>query len=131
MMFINGLVTILVFQTLLTNEHQWTDATHLNGHYHMSIPNDGYQYVFHIDWSDYFHQYLVTVIGQPLAWATARMNMVNETTVNLICDTGMSSLGTITYVNDMPSICAWSMSTEFTCWNRLLSNVTRIHVINM
>ncbi|CAF1342632.1 unnamed protein product [Rotaria sordida] len=38
--------------------------------------------------------------------------------------------GIIKYPTDLPSIC-WPTSKDFTCWNHLLSNITRIHVIHM
>ena len=129
-MFVGFVCSVLTFSAFLLTGNVCGDAPHLNGYYHMQIPNNGYQYVFFIDWSHSLNRYLVTVTGQPLAWATATLNIVDETTVDLICDNGDSFTGTIKYPTDLPSIC-WPVSSEFTCWNRLLSNVTRIHVINM
>lgn len=106
------------------------DTLQLNGNYYMPIPGDGNQYVFNIDWSQSLNRYLVTVVGQSLAWATATLNIVNQTTVSLVCDNGDVLPGTIHYPTDLPSIC-WPTTKDFTCWNRLLSNITRIHIINM
>jgi hypothetical protein len=54
---------------------------------------------------------------------------INNTTVTLVCDNGEMISGIISYPTDLPSIC-WPTSKELTCWNRLLSNISRIHVIN-
>jgi hypothetical protein len=110
--------------------HIQGESPHLNGYYHMLIPGNGNQYVFFIDWSPSLSRYLVTVTGAPLAWATATLDTVNDTGVALTCDTGDLLSGTIEYRLDLPSIC-WPGLQVFPCWNRLLSNITRIHVINM
>jgi hypothetical protein len=130
-MFIQALVmTALIVQTLCIGQSVVADTPPLNGYYHMMIPNNDNQYVFNVDWSHNLQRYVVTVTGQSLAWATARLDIVNETSVSLLADNGFSLPGTIEYQADQPSIC-WPTTKDFTCWNRLLSNITRIHVINM
>jgi hypothetical protein len=129
-MLLGFILVSLFLPAFLAKEHVAADTLHLNGYYHMSIPDNGYQYVFYIDWSYYLERYVVTVTGQPLAWATATLEIVNDTAVNLVSDNGDTILGIIKYSTDLPSIC-WPTTSDFTCWNRLLSNVTRIHVINM
>ena len=129
-MFFGVLFVIIAFLAVLSHDKVVIGTYPLSGDYYMLIPGNGNQYVFNIDWSPSFDRYLVTVTGQTLAWATATLNMINDTTVNLICDSGDSLVGTISYPTDLPSIC-WPTSNEFKCWNRLLSNITRIHVINM
>lgn len=121
---------LLLCSTLSANGPQTEAAVHLNGNYHMILPNDGAQYVFAINWSDYLNRYVVVVTGQTVAWATATLEVINATAVNLVCDNGNTLVGVISYNQDLPSIC-WPTSAEYTCWNRLLSNVSRIHVINM
>ena len=129
-MFLGFLLVSLFLPAFFAKEHVAADTLHLNGYYHMSIPNNGYQYVFYIDWSNYLERYVVTVTGQPLAWATATLEIVNDTAINLVSDNGITLPGIIKYSTDLPTIC-WPTSSDLTCWNRLLSNVTRIHVINM
>jgi hypothetical protein len=129
-MFASILFTTIAFLTVSVHNTVAADFPHLEGFYNMHIPGDGNQYVFNIDWSHSLNRYLVTVTGQSLAWATATLNIVNDTSVNLVCDNGAILPGTINYPTDLPSIC-WPMHKDFTCWNRLLSNITRIHVINM
>jgi hypothetical protein len=129
-MFVGILLTTISFLTLSAHNKVVADTPHLNGFYHMLIPDNGNQYVFNIDWSHSFNRYLVTVTGQSLAWATATLNILNDTSVNLVCDNGDILPGIIKYPTDLPSIC-WPTSKDLTCWNRLLSNITRIHVINM
>ncbi len=128
-MFIGALFSIILFLTVSAKDKIDADILNLNGYYYMSLGNDD-QYVFNIDWSNTFNRYLVVVTGQSLAWATARLDFINDTAVNLVCDNGDSHLGIITYPTDLPSIC-WPTFKDFNCWNRLLSNITRIHVINM
>ena len=101
----------------------------LDGSYHMSMEVRS-QYVFDIEFSQALNQYLVVATAQSLGWATARLNFINDTAVNLTCDDGDVFTGIISYPTDLPSIC-WPGVQDFVCWNRLLSNITRIHVINM
>ncbi|CAF1051516.1 unnamed protein product [Rotaria sordida] len=129
-MFIAILFSIITCLRVSANDKIVVDKLHLNGYYHMPIPNNDNQYVFNIDWSYSLNRYVVTVTGQTLAWATATLNIINDTSVNLVCDNGISLPGVIKYSTDLPSIC-WLTSKDFTCWNRLLSNITRIHVIHM
>lgn len=96
----------------------------------MSIPDNGYQYVFNIDWSNPLNTYIVTLTGQPLSWATATLDIINDNTVTLTADDGSILSGNIEFNGDLPSIC-WPKTSEFSCWNQLLSNISRIHVINM
>ena len=129
-MLIRLILPVLLVLIVSAKEKLSADVPDLNGYYYMSIPKNGNQYVFNIGWSNTFNQYLVVVTGQALAWATARLNFINDTAVNLVCDNGDVLEGIISYPTDLPSIC-WPTFKEFACWNRLLSNVTRIHVINM
>jgi hypothetical protein len=129
-MFAGFIFIVISLLAVSANEKIVGDTPHLNGYFHMPIPGSGNQYVFFIDWSHSFNRYVVTVTGQSLAWATATLSMVNDTAVNLVCDNGVNLPGVIQYKTDLPSIC-WPTSKDFTCWNRLLSNITRIHVINM
>ena len=129
-MFIRLVLSVVLVLTVAAKRKVVDAVPNLNGYYRMSVPGNGNQFVFNIDWSDTFNQYLVVVTGQPLAWATARLQIVNDTAVNLVCDNGVTLSGVISYPTDLPSIC-WPTFKDFTCWNRLLSNVSRIHVINM
>ena len=129
-MFVGILFTTIAFLTVSVHDTVVADRPHLNGFYYMPIPNSGNQFVFNIDWSHSLNRYMVTVTGQLVPWATATINVVNDTSVTLIGDNGDIWPGTINYPTDLPSIC-WPTYKDFTCWNRLLSNVTRIHVINM
>jgi len=128
-MFIGVLFPVILFLTVSAKDKIGADVPNLNGYYYMSLGTDD-QYVFNIDWSHTFNRYLVVATGQSLAWATAKLEFINDTTVNLLCDNGEIHQGIITYPKDLPSIC-WPTFTAFNCWNRLLSNITRIHVINM
>ena len=124
-------LTALLWPALLAKGPSRSKATvQLNGNYHMILPNDGYQYVFAINWSNDFNRYVVVTVGQPVAWGTATLDMVNDTAVNLIADNGDNVPGVISSNNDTLSIC-WPTSKDLTCWTRLLSNIKRIHVINM
>jgi hypothetical protein len=131
-MLIRVLLPALLFLTVSAKNKITANVPDLNGNYNMQLPGNGsqYQYVFNIYWSNTFNQYLVVITGQELAWATARLNLINNTTVTLICDNGEIISGIISYPTDLPSIC-WPTSKELTCWNRLLSNISRIHVIHM
>ncbi|CAF2639840.1 unnamed protein product [Rotaria sp. Silwood2] len=129
-MFIGILFIIITCVGVSAKNKILADVPQLDGYYHMPILGNGNQYVFNIDWSHTYNRYLVTVTGQSLAWATATLNIINETSVNLVCDNGINLPGIIKYPTNLPSIC-WPTSKDFTCWNRLLSNITRIHVINM
>jgi hypothetical protein len=124
------LLPVFLFLTVSGKDQIEADVHVLNGTYHMQLPNHTYQYVFNIDWSETLNQYSVLVTGQTLGWATARLNLTSNTTVDVICDNGNVISGIIQYPTDLPSIC-WPTFTDFTCWNRLLSNLSRIHVINM
>lgn len=129
-MLIGILFTTLILLCVPTAGKTVRDTSHFDGNYYMYIPGDGNQYVFNIYWSPPFNRYIVTVIAQTLSWATATLTVVNDTSVNLVCDDGTVLSGVVSYPTDLPSIC-WPTSKDFTCWQRLLSNVTRIHVINM
>lgn len=129
-MLLRTLIPVLLFLSVTAKDKVADEKSQLNGYYYMVIPGNGNQYVFNIGWSNTFNQYLVVVTGQSLAWATARLNFVNDTAVNLVCDNGVTIPGVISYPTDLPSIC-WPTFKDFACWNRLLSNITRIHVINM
>jgi hypothetical protein len=129
-MFVGLLFPALLFLTVSAKNKLAADIPDLNGYYYMPMPGSGNQYVFNIDWSHTFNRYWVIATGQSLAWATAQLNIINDTAVNLVCDTGDTFLGIISYPTDLPTIC-WPTIQNFNCWNRLLSNVTRIHVINM
>ncbi|CAF2141551.1 unnamed protein product [Rotaria magnacalcarata] len=129
-MLIGILFTIVTLVTVSASDRVAADTNHLDGNYYMFIPDTGNQYVFNIFFSHPFSRYVVTVTAQALAWATATLNIVNDTSVTLVCDNGNTLPGIITYPTDLPSIC-WPTSKDFTCWTRLLSNVTRIHVVNM
>jgi hypothetical protein len=129
-MLIKVILPILLFLTVSAKDKITADVSDLNGNYNMQLPGNGNQYVFKIYWSNTFNQYLVLSTGYPLAWATARLNLINNTTVTLVSDNGEMISGIISYPTDLPSIC-WPTSKELTCWNRLLSNISRIHVINM
>jgi hypothetical protein len=122
--------SVILFLTVSARDKIKAEKDALEGYYYMPIPGNGNQYVFNIDYSPTFNQYLVVVTGQSLAWATARLNLINDTAVNLVCDNGDTLTGIINYPTDLPSIC-WPAVKNFPCWNRLLSNITRIHVINM
>jgi hypothetical protein len=76
------------------------------------------------------NQYLAVSTGQPLGWGIGRLNFINDTAVNVVFDNGYTLLGIITYQKDLPIIC-WPAFNTYGCWNGLLSNITRIHVINM
>ncbi len=129
-MFVGILLIIISFLTVSAHGKLAAETPSLNGYYYMPIPGNGDQYVFNVDRSQSLDRYLVTVTGQALSWATATMTMINDTTVNLVCDSGDILVGNINYPTDLPTIC-WPTSKDFKCWNRLLSNITRIHVINM
>jgi hypothetical protein len=129
-MFIGVLFPVIFFLTVSAKNKILGDIPDLNGNYHMPMPGNGNQYAFDIDWSVSYNHYLVVVTGQSLAWATAQLIIIDNMTVNLVCDSGDTIPGIITYQADLPSIC-WPTYRDFTCWNRLLSNITRIHVINM
>lgn len=128
-MFIRLLLSVILFVTVSAKGKLAAEVPDLNGNYNMNI-GDGNQHVFNIDWSHTYNRYVVTVTGQSLAWATAKINFVNDTLINLVCDNGVTIQGVVSYPTDLPSIC-WPTFKVFTCWNRLLSNITRIHVINM
>lgn len=121
---------VLLLFSVTAKDQNADELPDLNGYYYMPIPNTDNQYVFNIDYSNAFNQYLVLVTGQSLAWATGRLQFINNTAVNLVCDNEVIIPGIISYPTDLPSIC-WPTYKDFTCWNRLLSNITRIHVINM
>jgi hypothetical protein len=123
-MLIQIFFSILLFLTVSADVHD------MNGYYNMRIPGNPNQYVFNIDWSHTFNQYFVVVIGQELAWATARLTFINNTAITLVCDNSDILTGIVSYPTDLPSIC-WPTFQDFPCWNRLLSNISRIHVINM
>ncbi len=129
-MLIRILLSVLLFLTVSAKYEIKADVRGMNGYYNMKIPGNGYQYVFNIDWSHTFNQYFVVVTGQPLAWATGQLNFINDTAVTLVCDNDDILSGIVSYPTDLPSIC-WPTFQDFTCWNRLLSNISRIHVINM
>ena len=130
-MLIRLLLSVLLFLTVLAAKDELkTDVRGINGYYHMKIEGNDNQYVFNIDWSNTFNQYFVVVTGQELAWATARLNFINDTAVTLACDNGNVLTGIVSFPTDLPSIC-WPTFPDFQCWNRLLSNISRIHVINM
>jgi hypothetical protein len=129
-MLIRLLLPVLLFLTVSAKEKLAADVRGINGYYYMPIPNSGNQYVFNIDWSNTFNQYLVVVTGQLVSWATARLHFINDTAVTLVCDSGDIIPGILSYPTDLPSFC-WPTFPSFTCWNRLLSNISRIHVINM
>jgi hypothetical protein len=129
-MFIGVLFPVIFFLTVSAKDKILGDIPDLNGNYYMPIPGDDNQYVFNIDWSESDNRYLVVVTGQLLDWATAELIIIDNMTVHLVCDNGDTLPGIIKYRADLPSIC-WPTSKDFTCWNRLLSNITRIHVINM
>ncbi len=129
-MLMRLLLPVLLFLTVSAKDKITADVPDLTGNYQMQIPNNTQQYVLNIDWSDAFDQYLVLVTGQTLSWATGRINFINDTDITLICDNGNTIPGIISYPTDLPSIC-WPTYSNFSCWNRLLSNISRIHVINM
>ncbi len=129
-MLIRALLLAVLFLTVLAKDELKAGVPDLNGNYNMQIPGNGNQYVFKIYWSNTFNQYLVLSTGFPLAWATGRLTFINNATVTLLCDNGDTVSGVISYPTDLPSIC-WPGSKDLVCWNRLLSNISRIHVINM
>jgi hypothetical protein len=122
--------SVILFLTVSARDQIRAGKDALDGYYYMPIPNNDNEYVFNIDYSPTFNQYVVVSTAQPVGWATARLNLINDTAVNLVGDNGDILTGIISYPTDLPSIC-WPAFEEFTCWNRLLSNITRIHVINM
>lgn len=129
-MLIRLFILVTLFVSAIAKQKNADELPDLNGYYLMDIPNTDNQYVFNIDYSSSFGQYLVVTTGQSLSWATARLEFINNTAVNLLCDNGVIIPGIISYPTDLPSIC-WPTYQDFACWNRLLSNITRIHVINM
>ena len=129
-MFLKTFCIVISFLTVSAHARLRDDVPNLRGNYYMPIPGNGNQYVFNIDWSYSLDEYVVTVTGQPLAWATATLSIVNDTSINLLSDNGISISGVISYSTDLPTIC-WPTFKDFTCWKHLLSNITRIHVINM
>jgi hypothetical protein len=129
-MLIRVLFPVLLFLTVSAKDELTADVRGMNGYYYMQLPGNDNQYVFNIDWSNTFNQYFVVVTGSSLAWATARLNFINDTAVSLVCDNGDILSGIVSYPTDLPSIC-WPTFQDFTCWNRLLSNISRIHVIHM
>ena len=129
-MLIRVLIVVSIFLSAIAKEKNADELPDLNGYYYMPMPNTDNQYVFNIDYSTAFSQYLVVVTGQSLAWATGQLQFINNTAVNLLCDNGVVIPGVISYPTDLPSIC-WPTYQDFGCWNRLLSNISRIHVINM
>ncbi|CAF0913290.1 unnamed protein product [Didymodactylos carnosus] len=54
---------------------------------------------------------------------------LNDTQLTLVTDQNDHFNGTIYYEQDLPSIC-WEKDTT-SCWKPILSNISRIHVINM
>ena len=132
-MFVGVLFSIIVFLMVSAKYNVVAETPNLNGYYYMPLPlknaSQG-QFAFNIDWSDTLNRYLVVATGQSLSWTTGQIDFIDNTTINLACDNGNNYRGIITYPTDLPSIC-WPTVKEFTCWNRLLSNITRIHVINM
>lgn len=129
-MLIRFLSIVILCITVSAKDKVDAELPDLSGNYYMPIPGNDNQYIFNVDWSHTFNRYLVTVTGQPLGWATARLNFINDTVVDLVCDNGIVIQGIISYPTDLPNIC-WPTFQTFSCWKRLLSNVTRIHVINM
>jgi hypothetical protein len=129
-MFFGILFLVTSFLTISANKKVTADIPNLEGNYYMKLPGNGNQYVFHIDWSDDLDRYVVTVVGHSLSWATASLTIVDDTSVHFVSDNGLSLPGIVTYPTDLPSIC-WPTDRNYTCWKHLLSNVTRIHVINM
>lgn len=131
-MLISLVVVVLSLLVVHTTGVEVTDSSRLNGYYHMlmPMPHNRTQFVFFVDYSPILDRYLVIATAQPALWGTATLDVVNDTAVILTGDNGDQLPGIIQYQRDLPSIC-WPTSTDFTCWNRLLSNVTRIHVINM
>ncbi len=129
-MFFGVAFFVILFLKVSARDKIRAEPNALVGNYHMIIPDDDGQYVFNIDYSPALNQYSVVTTGQPLDWATAQLNLINDTAVSLVCDNGTTLTGIISYPTDLPSIC-WPAVKNFPCWNRLLSNITRIHVINM
>ncbi|CAF1390463.1 unnamed protein product [Adineta steineri] len=129
-MFASILFLVISFLTALADNKVGANIPNLDGYYYMSIPDNDNQYVFNIDYSPSFNRHIVTVTGQSLAWATATINITNDTSIDLVCDNGNILSGIISYSTDLPTIC-WPKFKDFTCWKHLLSNITRIHVINM
>lgn len=129
-MLVRMFSSVLLLVTMLVHGSVRADIPNLAGNYYMVMPDDGNQYVFNIDWSSTLNQYLVTVTGQSLAWAMARVTINSDTSITMLCDNGVTLTGAVSYSTDLPTIC-WPAFKDFTCWKHLLSNVTRIHVINM
>ncbi|UJR30999.1 hypothetical protein I4U23_018510 [Adineta vaga] len=129
-MFVNIFYIVISFVTIFAHSTNEDDLPNLVGNYYMPILGNNNQYVFNIDWSYSLNRYVVTVTGQTLAWATGTLSITNNASVNLLCDNGDNLSGVVSYSTDLPTIC-WPTFKDFTCWKHLLSNVTRIHVINM
>lgn len=129
-MLIKIFVALGLYLTISAQKESVNAVPDLSGYYHMDMPHDDSQYIFNIGWSKALNQYLVVSTGQPLGWGIGRMNFINDTAVNVAFDNDYTLLGIITYEKGLPVIC-WPTFEEYQCWNGLLSNITRIHVINM
>jgi hypothetical protein len=122
-------ISIILCLTVSAKKETVGGIPDLTGYYNMHILNDSSQYIFHIHWSNALNQYLVVSTGQPLGWGIGRLNFINDTAMNAIFDNGSTLLGIITHEKHLPVIC-WT-TLNYGCWYGLLSNITRIHVINM
>ena len=129
-MMIKIFIVLGLYLTVSAQKESVNAVPDLSGYYHMDIPHDDSQYIFNIGWSKALNQYLVVSTGQPLGWGIGRINFINDTAMNVAFDNDYTLLGIITYEKGLPIIC-WPAFEEYQCWNGLLSNITRIHVINM
>jgi hypothetical protein len=129
-MLIKIFISIILCLTVSAKKEAVGGIPDLTGYYNMHIPNDNSQYIFNIGWSKALNQYLVVSTGQPLGWGIGRLDFINDTAMNVAFDNGYTLLGIVTYQKDLPIIC-WPTFKEYGCWYGLLSNITRIHVINM
>ena len=123
-------IGVIVYLTVLGQREVVNGIPDLSGYYSMELRDDDSQYIFNIGWSKTLNQYLAISTGQPLGWGIGRLNFINDTAMNVVFDNGYTLLGLITYNRDLPVIC-WPTFKDYNCWNGLLSNISRIHVVNM
>ena len=128
-MLIKVFIGIILYVTVLGEKGVVNGVPDLSGYYSMDL-TDNSQYIFNIGWSKTLNEYIIVSTGQPLDWGIGRLNFINDTAINVHFDNGYTLLGIITMNKDLPVIC-WPTFIDYTCWNGLLSNITRIHVINM
>jgi hypothetical protein len=129
-MLIKIFISIILCLTVSAKKEAVVGIPDLTGYYNMHMSGDNSQYIFNIGWSKALNQYLVVSTGQSFGWGIGRLNFINDTAMNVVFDNGNTLLGIITYEKDLPIIC-WPTFRDYNCWNGLLSNITRIHVINM